>query len=357
MRPASITELQSIVRECPRLQAVGGGSKPGLSTLREGTTAVELAGLSGILEYQPEEYTFTALAGTPLTVVDQALAEHGQYLPFDPVLVEAGATLGGTVASGLSGPGRYRYGGVRDFLLAVQFIDGEGQAVRGGGKVVKNSAGFDLPKLMAGSLGAYGALTELTIKVFPRPEAYLTLQADFPSLAEAIDNLARLSRAPLDLFALELVPLQSGTRLQVRLGGEPGLFAQRAGRVQALLGGGEPLTGPEEAELWREAREFRWLAPGAALVKAPVTPGSLVSLEAKLAERGARRRYSVAANLAWIGWPGPLAELDTILSALGLPGLAVWKESGPARLGARVGESFAHRVKRALDPQGRWVEV
>jgi glycolate oxidase FAD binding subunit len=267
-----------------------------LSALREGTTAVELGGLSGILEYQPEEYTFTALAGTPLTEVNQALAEHGQYLPFDPVLVESGATLGGTVASGLSGPGRYRFGGVRDFLLAIQFIDGEGQAVRGGGKVVKNSAGFDLPKLMVGSLGVYGALTELTMKVFPRPEAYVTVQADFPSLAEALDCLTRLSRAPFDLFALDLVPQPSGAWLQARLGGDPGLFAQRAGRLQELLGGGEPLTGPEEAELWRQAREFHWLAPGAALVKVPITPGLLVSLETKLAERGgcgaARRRQS-----------------------------------------------------------------
>ena len=107
------------------------------------------------------------------------LAEHGQYLPFDPPLAAAGATLGGTVAAGLSGPGRYRYGGVRDFVLGVRFVDGMGNLVRGGGKVVKNAAGFDFPKLMVGSLGRLGVLAELSFKVFPQPPAFATLAVSY----------------------------------------------------------------------------------------------------------------------------------------------------------------------------------
>src|SRR5436190_11409249 len=114
--------------------------------------------LSGMMEYDPAEFTFTALAGTPLAVVQKELAGNGQYLPFDPPLAAQGATLGGTVAAGLSGPGRLRYGGVRDFIVGVQWVDGSGTVIRGGGKVVKNAAGFDFPKLFTGSLGRLGIL-------------------------------------------------------------------------------------------------------------------------------------------------------------------------------------------------------
>src|SRR5207253_6842143 len=134
------------------------------------------AGLRGITEYDPSEFTFTAGAGTPVREIVAALAESGQYLPFDPMLVEAGATLGGTVAAGLSGPGRFRFGGVRDFILGVRFVDGAGRLLRMGGKVVKNAAGFDLPKFFCGSLGRFGLIVEATFKVFPRPASRLTLR-------------------------------------------------------------------------------------------------------------------------------------------------------------------------------------
>ena len=99
--------------------------------------------LSGITAYEASDYTVTAKAGTPAEEVAQVLAEKGQYMPFDPLFSKAGATLGGTVASGTSGPGRFRYGGLRDFLIGLQFVDGKGKLVRSGGRVVKNAAGFD----------------------------------------------------------------------------------------------------------------------------------------------------------------------------------------------------------------------
>jgi glycolate oxidase FAD binding subunit len=357
MKPSTIPELQSLICEYPRLLPVGARTKTALSRPESGVTRVDLSGLRGLLEYRPEEYTFTALAGTPVVEVEAALADNAQYLPFDPVLVEAGATLGGTVASGLSGPGRYRFGGVRDFLLGVQFIDGRGRALRGGGKVVKNAAGFDLPKLMVGSLGAYGALTELSFKVFPRPAAFVTVQAAFDSLPEALEALVRLSGEPLDLYALDLAPVGVGAVLQARLGGDPRLFPKRVERLRAILGGGEELDGEAETALWRSAREFGWAPVGNSLVKVPLTPRSLLNLEAGLVEHAAARRYSVGANLAWVSWPGALDRLDALLVRLGLAGLTVRSEHGPARLGVRTGESFAARVKTALDPEERWVEV
>src|SRR5260370_29670355 len=112
MAPETIAELVEAVRAAPKLLAVGAGTKPRLAA----SDAVKLciSKLTGILEYEPSEFTFTALAGTPVREIATALDEKGQYMPFDPMCVGAGATLGGTVASGLSGPGRFRYGGVRD---------------------------------------------------------------------------------------------------------------------------------------------------------------------------------------------------------------------------------------------------
>src|SRR3972149_2730968 len=218
MNPIDIKELQSVVASYACLQPVGARTKTALVAQGHIHT-LDLSSLIGLIEYEPSEYTFTALASTPLSDVIAALAEHNQYLPFDPPFVEAGATLGGTVATGLSGSGRYRFGGVRDFLLAVQFLDGQGRIVRGDTRVVKNSAGFALPKLMVGSLGSLGALVEMTLKVFPRPVATASFQVPFPSVTEGLAALIRLTQAPLDLLALDLTPQSSGAQLFIRIGG------------------------------------------------------------------------------------------------------------------------------------------
>jgi len=358
MKPASIAELQEQVVSSPCLTLHGAGTKPGLHLYQNGVTILDTSGLTGVITYQPEEFTFTALAGTRLAEIAKLLEQHGQYLPFDPPLVERGATLGGTVAAGLSGPGRYRYGGVRDFLMGVRFVDGQGRLVSAGGKVVKNSAGFDLPKLMVGSLGQYGALVEVTFKVFPRPPAYATLKASYLSIEQALESLYRITTAPLDLFAVELVPGNAGLELWVRLAGRAEALPERLERVRGVLGGGEVLDDRSEHGVWRAAREFTWLAEGASLVKLPITPGTVLALDRMLAEHGAVRRYSVGCNLAWVGWPAPIELLDHLLRdfpGVSLSGLLVLGQGGQPRLGARTGAYFARRVKLALDPQGRWL--
>src|SRR6476469_1561856 len=125
-QPATAAEAVEAVRAAPRVMVVGAGTKPRLSAVAADYQRISTARLQGIIEYEPSEFTFTALAGTPLKQIVAALAERGQYLPFDPLLADAGATLGGTVAAGLSGPGRFRFGGVRDFILGVRFVDGGG---------------------------------------------------------------------------------------------------------------------------------------------------------------------------------------------------------------------------------------
>ncbi len=357
MKPTSLEELQEIVRQNNSLQSRGGGSKSALSIPREGVPLVDMTGLAGMQVYQPDEYTFTALAGTRISEVEALLAEHDQYLPFDPPLVEAGATLGGTVASGLSGPGRYRYGGLRDFLLGVKFIDGRGDLVKGGGKVVKNAAGFDLPKLMIGSLGMFGILVQLTFKVFPRPLATHTLGFEFATLAEALNALVILTAAPLEIFALDLAVESEQVILWVQLGGQPETIPARIKRVCALLGmdAGREVAGEAEVQFWRAAREFSWVPSQSALVKVPLTPKKVTAINEKLEGYGAVCRYSVGANLAWVAWLESLDVLDEILQQQSLSGLVILGVSDRQQLGAWKGVSFAQRVKRALDPQEKFV--
>jgi glycolate oxidase FAD binding subunit len=351
----SIVEVKEAVREGKKLLPKGGGSKPALSTPTGGAETLDVSGLCGVLEYDPAEFTFTALAGTTLSDVETLLRDNGQYLPFDPPLVKAGATLGGTVASGLSGPGRNRYGGVRDFILGVTMVTGAGEMVRGGGKVVKNAAGFDLPKLMVGSMGRLGVLVELSFKVFPEPKSYATLKVDFEALEEAVAALVKLSTAPFDLEALDLKP--PGTLL-VRIGGLAEALPPRIKRLEGFLErSGKTLEGEEEAARWQEVREFSWLPEGWSLVKIPLTPKRIAPLEARLEKTEAKRHYGVAGNLLWLAWPEKIEELERLLLDLELSGLILVGPAERPLVGKVQGRAFAARLKSALDPEEKFLEI
>jgi glycolate oxidase FAD binding subunit len=358
-QPKTIAEVQEAVRSSERIALRGGGSKPGMSMAADDATVLDMRGLSGIVEYEPDEFVFTARAGTPLAEINALLAEHGQYLPFDPPFVDAGATLGGATAAGLSGPRRYRYGGLRDFVIGVRFVNGRGDLVRGGGKVVKNAAGFDLPKLMVGSLGRLGALVELSFKVFPQPAGFATVRASFSSLAAAVNAMTGLTARPLDIEAVDLEPSADGVSLVVRIGGRADLLPARVERLQSLLGRGEPLHGDEERDYWQGIDGFRWTASSPALVKTPLNALQVDALDQKLAGLSVRRRYSVAGNVAWIALPNVdlLPALSSALTGLGLGGVLVRGSVSPPLLGVRSGGSFYRRVKQALDPDGRFGEL
>lgn len=352
----SSNDLQNILATAPSVSVQGGGTKSALQPLRGVSVALDLSALSGILEYEPGEFTFTALAGTPLTAVATTLAEHGQYLPFDPLLIHSGATLGGTVAAGLSGSGRYRFGGVRDFLIGVRFVDGLGRLVRGGGKVVKNAAGFDLPKLMVGSLGQFGILTEVSFKVFPQPEAYTTVQSKYPTLAEAQQELQRIVDSHLDIHALDLQVNQNADEpphytVVVRLGGLRAVLPQRADQLRQRMARGEVLAAEEDSAYWSALNELHWAAAAPSLVKVALTPGRIAQLEEVLSAAGAQRHYAVGGNLAWIAWSNSPEELDQSLERLGLAGLLLRGDHPTIYLGKRNGHPFAERIKSALDPR------
>jgi glycolate oxidase FAD binding subunit len=358
--PAVLTDIQTLVKGRQRVLPRGRGTKPLLSTPGEGVDGIDLSQLAGISEYKPAEYTFTAWAGTPLAEVQARLAEHGQGMPFDPPLVERGASLGGTLAAGLSGPGRQRYGGLRDFVLGLRYVDGRGDLIRVGGKVVKNAAGFDIPKLLVGSLGRLGIIVDVTFKVFPRPAAFATFKADFHRLAEALAALQRLLASPIDIECLDVRPDARAASVYVRLGGLADAFPGRLERISQLIGSGTLLAGADDAALWREVREFLWVSPQASLVKVPVTPARIPALEAMLEQTSAVRRYSAGGQVAWLSWPHALDALDPELKRLGLSGLALWgppSYAGPL-LGLRPDQhTFARRVRAALDPAGKYFQA
>jgi glycolate oxidase FAD binding subunit len=341
----------------------GGGTKTALSRARASARVLDVGVPRGILEYDPQELTFTARAGTTLAEIADTLAEHGQHLPFDPLLVDAGATLGGSVASGAAGAGSHRRGGLRDFVLGVRMLDGTGRLVRGGGKVVKNAAGFDLPKLAVGSIGRLGVLVELTLKVLPTPPATCTLTVDLDGFEAALGASARLALGPFELDACELLP--PGGRICLRLAGPPEAHDRRVARIEAFLQ--HPcsvLDAAAEAALWREARELTWHAPDTALVKVACGRTHAAALDAILDGAGAARRYGGGGRSAWVAWPHELglAALDEHLRRLGVPGIALLAAAGGddaagPLLGRRDGGTFASRVRSALDPDARLLEV
>ncbi|EDY21704.1 FAD linked oxidase domain protein [Chthoniobacter flavus Ellin428] len=331
LTPTSAEELVEAVRSTPRVIAVGAGTKPRLSQVE--AVRISMAGLRGIKEYDPSEFTFTAAAGTPLGEIADALAERGQYLPFDPMLVDAGATLGGTVAAGVSGPGRFRYGGLRDFVLGVRFVDGTGRLLRMGGKVVKNAAGFDLPKFFVGSLGRFGVLAEMTFKVFPRPPTALTLR-----LRGGSQILSETANSRFEFDALDIAP------------GETDMLARLCGPEAALKTLSREIFARWPGEIvsedpWTALREFRWVNPGASLIKVAVSPAKIATLE------GLRCHLSAGGNFAFVS--GEAGELDERLCKAGLSGVTLRGEA-PLWLGVRSRPAIAQAVKQALDPVNRF---
>jgi len=360
LAPTSFEELAEAVRATPQLLAIGAGTKPRLSAVD--VVKVSTANLRGISEYDPSEFTFTAAAGTPVREIAAALAERGQYLPFDPLLLEAGATLGGTIASGLSGPGRFRFGGLRDFILGVRFVDGAGRLLRMGGKVVKNAAGFDLPKFFVGSLGRFGVLAEITFKVFPRPAAARTLRLKAATLEGAVKIMTDAASARFEFEALDVEP--AGSEVLARLAAPAAALDVLTGEVFARWSG--EIVAEDVAEsTWSDLRELRWAVldrtngtnmTDRPLVKVALAPAAVVPLgQGVQSLDGARVHFSAGGNLAFIvlGAPGQAGALDEHLRKLNLSGVTL-RGDAPLWLGRQSRPAIVQAMKKALDPVNRF---
>lgn len=341
--------VQRLRSERRRALVVGGGTGLGVLDDAPADERLEVSGISGVTDYEPEDLTCTLGAGTTLGELRRVLAEHGQTLPVwhpDPDR----ATLGGLVASGWSGLGRRLYGRLRDRVLEVRAVTGEAKLVRGGGRVVKNVTGFDLPRLFAGSLGTLGVLVELTVKVHPAPGPLHARTVTGPpgQTAEALRRLAL--NAPV---AVEAVMASTDGRW-TGYAFAPGPPSDAA----SLL---DPLGGEEaDPSMFERLAPHPLLAPaadGGIVVRAAVPPGDAAALVAEVAG-SERALVDVASGVAWTKTTGDgLAALRGFCEARG--GSAVLLAAPPEvrrRYGtwgsAPQAAAIMARLKTLFDPDG-----
>ncbi|KAF0099026.1 MAG: glycolate oxidase FAD binding subunit [bacterium] len=314
----------------------GGGSKTFYGRHCDGEL-LDVSGHRGIVSYEPSELVVTARAGTPLAEIEAVLAEHGQLLPFEPPHFGPGATLGGMVAAGLSGPRRPWGGSVRDAVLGVRLINGRGEALRFGGQVMKNVAGYDLSRLMAGALGSLGVLLEVSVKVLPRPAEERTRMFELSAEAAAARQL-EWGRLPLSLSGT----LYEGERLYVRL----------CGSAQGVAAGLEVLGGEAVADApWQAVREqtlpfFQGEAP-LWRISLPAAAPALNLPGACLTEWGGALR--------WLRTDLPAELVRQRAAALGGHATLFRGHDGRGEVFTPLAPALLalhQRVKRALDPQG-----
>ncbi|MER1968385.1 glycolate oxidase subunit GlcE [Castellaniella sp. GW247-6E4] len=209
---------------------------------------LDIAPYHGIIGYEPSELVITARAGTRLAEIEDALAERGQMLAFEPPRFGPEGTLGGCVATGLSGPRRMAAGPLSDFVLGVRLLDANGNVLRFGGEVMKNVAGYDVSRLLAGSLGVLGAIVEVSLKVMPLPRRELTRVLEVDQ-AQALASCVRWRAQPLPVSATAWIDGPEGGRLYVRLSGNEPAVNQASAAI-----GGEVLEAADAA-FWQALRD------------------------------------------------------------------------------------------------------
>ncbi|MGH6893861.1 MAG: FAD-binding protein, partial [Dongiaceae bacterium] len=286
IQPEKASEIVEIVRAnvvARRALAIqGSGSKSNLGRPVDAQEALSLRGLSGIRSYQPDELILTAWSGTPMPEIQDALAGRRQHLAFEPACAgnlfgrgnEAG-TIGGVLACNLSGPRRPSAGAARDHFLGFTAVNGRGEEFKAGGKVVKNVTGYDLPKLLAGSMGTLAVLLEVTVKVLPAPEKQRTIIVPVSDIATGHRSLIAASQEPFEIDGAAFLPAgiaaRSGVDLvrasgravaALRLTGSPVSVADRCAALRASIGApSEELHTARSQAFWTQVGEVAALLP------------------------------------------------------------------------------------------------
>ena len=359
----SEAEVVDAVREARErrrtLEIVGAGTKRAFGRPIRRDDVLDVSDLRGIVSYQPEELLLTVLPGTPVAEIEQLLAENGQRLGFEPgdlgPLLGAKAnagTIGGAISADVCGPAAVRYGRARDHLLGYRAVNGFGEAYKAGGKVVKNVTGFDLPKLMCGAMGTLGVLTEVTLRVFPKPSLSMNL---FPvnglDPAAGFGLLRKVWSSPLEATGLAYC---SGT-VFVRLEGERQPLSEKMALLPRMVG---DAMGIDDDDKW-----FRAFGAGDPVATTPVDiwlldlpPANAPDVAYELAPRawfGDR-----AGGLLWIGVANSDSAIHDVAARHGgsarllraseatRANVPVFPPEEPARL------ALTRAIKAAFDPLG-----
>ncbi|MGB1033456.1 MAG: FAD-binding protein [Primorskyibacter sp.] len=246
MRPETEAELANCITSATGpLRVRGGGTRPigHISAGASGGDVLDTTALSGVTLYEPGALTIVAQAGTPLSEIEAVLAAENQRLPFEPMDhrallgTDGEPTIGGVVAGNVSGPRRVQAGACRDYLLGVRYVDGLGQVIKNGGRVMKNVTGYDMVKLMAGSWGTLGVLTEVSLKVLPCPDTAATIVVDGASDADAVAAMSAALGSPYEVTGAAHLPrgAQGAPMTALRIEGFEKSVAYRAEELSSLL--------------------------------------------------------------------------------------------------------------------------
>ncbi|PWC33426.1 glycolate oxidase subunit GlcE [Azospirillum sp. TSO35-2] len=367
------------------LELLGSGSRRGLGRPVQAAHALDLSALSGVIAYEPEELVLTALAGTPMDEIRALLAERGQHLAFEPPApvvkgggAKGGGTLGGLIACGLAGPRRIAAGSARDHTLGIAGVSGRGEAYKGGGKVVKNVTGYDMPKLMAGSFGTLTALTEITVKVLPAPEDTATLLLFGLDDAAAVAALDLALRSPYEVSGAAHLPAgiaarsavaavagAGGAVTLVRVEGFGPSVAARVAMLREELSADAVLVRDDSLALWAEVRDAVWFGGRGTggdarhLWKLSVPPSAgPATVDAIRRTLDVEVFYDWGGGLVWLTAPPDSAT--TIRGALSHGGHATLVRAPEAvRAAVEVFQplpeplmALTRRVKDSFDPKG-----
>ena len=367
--------------------AIRGGGTRSLAGVPEGAETLSTRGLAGIVAYNPAEMTMTVRAGTPLEVVEAALAEKRQMLAFEPCDLRAALgssgipTIGGVFAANASGPRRFVAGAARDSLIGVRFVNGKGEVVKAGGRVMKNVTGLDLVKLLAGSHGSLALLTEVTFRLLPVPETAATIVVSGLNDAEAAAAMATAMSMSVEVSGAAHLPesvrgrfaggvLPDGAATVLRLEGLSASVAVRSEKLAAAMGRFGAVTHLDAevtARLWREIRDAAPYADGTPrpLWRVSVAPTAGHQLVAALRlETGVDAFYDWQGGLVWLRMEADpeAALLRRYVKAVG-GGHATLLRARPEVLAAT--EAFepqpdavvalSARVKASFDPAGLFV--
>lgn len=391
-RPRSDAEVQTILALAHEhglaVAPIGGGTMLGLGAPPERyDLALDLAAMDGVVDYEPDDFTITVEAGMPLAALQRRLAEHGQFVPLDQAQFER-ATVGGIAAVGRGGLRRRTFGYPRDWVIGMRMVRANGTPIKGGGRVVKNVSGYDLPKLFCGSLGTLGVIVEVTFKLRPLPtsdQMAILAADDFAAALEAGRAAMRAEpslQAAVALSADAAGELAGGAAIALRMSGLEQAVVESLTRATdaARAGGATGGTATDQGviETWQAIFDLELATPADQLrLRLGVPPASLAEAVGHVqASVPGAARWIAAADSGLLFVDAPCADLDQAArgieaarAALAPLGGNLTVEQAPPELKQRVdvwgpageGARLMHRVKQEFDPQrtlnpGRFVD-
>lgn len=378
-----VAAVASAVAARETLRVEGNGTKSGLMRPVQAARTVSTAGLTGITLYAPKELIIAARAGTPMPEIEATLAEAGQYMIAEPpdlseLLGATGKpqTLGGVVATNLSGPRRIARGAIRDHVMGIRAVNGRAELIRSGGRVLKNVTGLDLCKLFTGSYGTLGVLTEITLKVLPAAEATGTLVLPGLDAAAGIAAMSAALGSPFDVSAAAWLPAEMvaatpkldgvrGPAALIRIEEFADSVTYRIGRLRDQFAVADAVTLGTDASrsVWRDIRDVRPLAPRPedAVWRVSVRPSAGAKVLDALRPHGAKGFLDWGGGLVWLAGPADAAtHLQVEVAARAAAGTwTLLRAPDSLRATMRVIPDeppplarITREVKRAMDPAG-----